>query len=110
MQLSRTEVLCFICFLLFQDEVALCPPKIVNVYWLFFDGHHVGHHVGHLVGHLVYLHVGHHVQLHVDQLLFFIGHLVHLHVGHHVHLYVGHHVSHHNLVSKLCKVSETLTE
>ena len=33
---EQLEVLCFICFLLFQDEVALCPPKIVNVYWLFF--------------------------------------------------------------------------
>ena len=39
-----------------------------------------------------------------------VGHLVHLHVGHHAHLHVGHLVSHRNVVSTLCEVSETLTE
>ena len=52
-------------------------------------------------------HVGHHVCL-------LVGHLVHLHVGHHVHLHVGRHVNHrvghHNVISRLCEVSGTLTE
>ena len=43
-----------------------------------------------------------------------VGHLVHLHVGHHLHLPVGrhvsHHGSHHNVVSTLSEVSETITD
>ena len=55
--------------------------------------------LGTLFGHCVGKHVGHHV-----------GHLVQLHVGHHVHLHVGRHISHRNILSTLCEVSETLTE